>query len=157
MGEIEKPQRRIFCFSHAVALVCGVGLVWLSLSPTAHQRQVLAKRARVLQAEGRELRQERQRLINTHNALRWDPAAIEREARNQMGYLRPGEEHYPVPTSLETEPAGVRQGRKSSGVLAAIPRSLTAGLQVVLIVAIMGLLIALLWSPSRGSEASPTR
>lgn len=44
-----------------------------------------------LQARNRDLRLQNERMVKEIEALRKEPAAIERAAREELGYVRPGE------------------------------------------------------------------
>ena len=52
---------------------------------------VLKRELAVLQAHNRELSADNERLAREAEALRADPAAIERVARNELGWVRAGE------------------------------------------------------------------
>ncbi len=59
---------------------------------------------RVLQKDVQQLQQENQALSDQIKALKTDPAAIEKEAREQLHYARPGEIVYLAPTQPNTPP-----------------------------------------------------
>lgn len=67
----------------------------------------MEKRAeyRRLQAEIEALKQENERLGGEIRSLRTDPRAIEREAREQLRYARPGEVIYLLPQKPAATPA----------------------------------------------------
>jgi cell division protein FtsB len=60
---------------------------------------------RKLQTEIEQLEQENQRLTKQVDQLRNDPKAIEREAREQLHYTKPGERIYLLPEQRRTENA----------------------------------------------------
>jgi cell division protein FtsB len=62
----------------------------------------LARDLRALRARNRELAAENDRLEREAEALRSDPAAIERVARSDLGWVRPGE----IVVDLAAEPSG---------------------------------------------------
>ncbi len=59
---------------------------------------------RTLQKEVDQLQKENQVLSDQIKALKTDPAAIEREAREQLHYVRPGEVVYLTPAQPNTPP-----------------------------------------------------
>jgi cell division protein FtsB len=58
---------------------------------------------RKLQTEIQQLEEENQRLSKQVEQLRNDPKAIEREAREQLHYTKPGERIYLLPEQRRTE------------------------------------------------------
>ncbi|HLK91304.1 MAG TPA: septum formation initiator family protein [Polyangia bacterium] len=62
----------------------------------------LSRDLRALRARNHELRAENDRLEREAEALRSDPAAIERVARSDLGWVRPGE----IVVDLGAAPAG---------------------------------------------------
>ena len=86
----------------ALLLLCGLGLVALVVGSLFGNRGMLQlleqqQRARRLEAEIDSLRGENARLAGEINALRTEPRAIERLAREQLGLARPGETVFLVP------------------------------------------------------------
>lgn len=57
---------------------------------------------RMLQQENESLRQQNERLAQQVHALKTDPKAIEKEAREQLRYARPGEVVYTLPPPPST-------------------------------------------------------
>ncbi|MBV8206518.1 MAG: septum formation initiator family protein [Acidobacteria bacterium] len=72
-----------------LALWIGYVAIWGADGVLAYNRKRGDYRA--LQKRIEELRQENERLVRDNRALRTNPAAIEREAREQLHYTRPGE------------------------------------------------------------------
>jgi cell division protein FtsB len=60
--------------------------------------------SRQLQQRIRSLQHQNQQLGQQIKALRTDPQAIEKEARERLHYVRPGEVIYTVPTKSATPP-----------------------------------------------------
>jgi len=84
-----EPRRLLFpC---CVALVGALVVTWLCLSPVDRQRRSLQQQVGDLQAEVEALWRGNVEIEYRCAALRDDPAMIEREARRQLGYGRPGE------------------------------------------------------------------
>ena len=83
------PARRwTWLFLAAVAALGALS----ALDPAGMRKQVrLEAEARRLEAENRELRQENVRLRREARALAGDASALERAAREELGYVRPGE------------------------------------------------------------------
>jgi cell division protein FtsB len=61
----------------------------------------LAREARRVEAENREVARENERLRREVRALQGDPAALERAAREDLGYVRRGE----IVLKLDEEPS----------------------------------------------------
>jgi cell division protein FtsB len=72
------------------------------------------KRDELRQVEGEvnALRQENQRYLEQIEALKTDPRAIEKEAREQLHYARPGEVVYVAPVEPVREPPASQSARK---------------------------------------------
>ncbi len=86
----------------ALLLLCGLGLVALVVGSLFGNRGMLQlleqqERARRLESEIDSLRGENARLAGEINALRTEPRAIERLAREQLGLARPGETVFLIP------------------------------------------------------------
>jgi cell division protein FtsB len=67
---------------------------------------------RQVQGEVNLLRHENERYLEQINALKTDPKAIEKEAREQLHYARPGEVVYVAPAEPAREPPASRSARK---------------------------------------------
>ena len=96
-------RRRIATVGVAVlACVIGVHVVFGANGMVVYQK----KRAeyRDLQQETQRLQQENDRLTQENKALKSSPAAIEREAREQLHLTRPGETVYVVPADQQPTP-----------------------------------------------------
>jgi cell division protein FtsB len=79
----------------AIKWAAGVAaaLVLLSLTDSGgfRRRQALQRELADLEERNRVLRERNQSLIEEIELLRSDPAAIERAAREELGFVRPGE------------------------------------------------------------------
>ncbi len=64
---------------------------------------------RKLDAELRSLQEENQKLNDHIKALQTDPKAIEKEAREQLRYAKPGEVIYVAPERPRTDPPAVKK------------------------------------------------
>jgi cell division protein FtsL len=62
------------------------------------------KKIHSLQEKMQDLQQENQRLDKENRALKSDPAAIERQAREQMHLAKPGEKIYTLPERAPASP-----------------------------------------------------
>jgi cell division protein FtsB len=73
-----------------------------------------AKRAEVLSLQGEidSLQKENDRYSNQINDLKTDPKTIEKEAREQLHYARPGEVVYVSPILVNAEPAPTNAAEK---------------------------------------------
>lgn len=82
-------RRRAIKWSAIVA----AALVVLSLADSGGFRRSLALRREIREMEekNRALAERNQRLIEEIQQLRSDPAALERAAREELGFVRPGE------------------------------------------------------------------
>ena len=60
---------------------------------------------RQLQKQVLEMQEQNQKLEQNINALKHDPKAIEKEAREQLKYARPGEVIYTLPDTKNNKPA----------------------------------------------------
>jgi len=65
--------------------------MWLLLNPSAREARDLAGRVRALNDEVAALEHRQAELRAWRDGLRTDPLVIEREARRQLGRVRPGE------------------------------------------------------------------
>jgi cell division protein FtsB len=89
------------------AALAWVGLCALLLAASAADRgglrkwRQLAREAGRVEAENREIVRENERLRREVRALQGDPAALERAAREDLGYVRAGE----IVLKLDEEPA----------------------------------------------------
>jgi cell division protein FtsB len=76
-------------------LAAGVSLVlavWSALQPQGFRRHARLKaQAESLAQRNQQLREENARLGREVEGLRDDPAAIERAAREELGFVKPGE------------------------------------------------------------------
>lgn len=90
MGRALSFVRRRWALLYLVAVG---GLAALSAADPGGLRKVLRLQQDVLrvQARNRDLRHENVRLRREARALAGDPAALERAAREELGYVRPGE------------------------------------------------------------------
>jgi len=80
------------------------GVVLLALATASAFHPSGLRKARALSAdvrrvseENEKLRERNQRLRREARALAGDPAALERAAREELGYVRPGERIYELP------------------------------------------------------------
>ena len=94
----------------AAGLASAIALIALLVGSLFGDRGILhlmaqRERAVVLARELDTLRDENERLARDIAALRSDPAAIERIAREELGYARPGETVFLI---REPPPAGAR-------------------------------------------------
>jgi cell division protein FtsB len=83
-----------FAYFGALAIL----LVASALHPAGlRKHRALAADVRRLADENEKLREKNQRLRQEARALAGDPAALERAAREELGYVRPGERVYLLP------------------------------------------------------------
>jgi cell division protein FtsB len=88
-------------------VLSSLGLVGLLLCASAvdpaglRKWRLLAGDAERIAADNRELARENERLRREVHALQGDPAALEQAAREELGYVRPGE----IVLKLEDPPA----------------------------------------------------
>jgi cell division protein FtsB len=84
------PPRRLVALSSvgvAAALLCAS-----AIDPEGLRKwRRLAREADRIAADNRDLARENERLRREVRALQGDPAALERAAREDLGYVRPGE------------------------------------------------------------------
>ena len=85
-----------------VAAVLAGALSLASVADARGFRRYLSLKQDVesLQERNRELSEQNEALLREINALRKDPAALERAAREELGYVKPGE----IVFHLEEEP-----------------------------------------------------
>lgn len=80
-----------------------IGVLAVLLSASAlhpaglRKHRALAADVRRVADENEKLREKNQRLRREARALAGDPAALERAAREELGYVRPGERVYVLP------------------------------------------------------------
>jgi len=80
-----------------------VGVLAVLLSASAlhpaglRKHRALAADVRRVSDDNEKLREKNQRLRREARALAGDPAALERAAREELGYVRPGERVYVLP------------------------------------------------------------
>ena len=80
-----------------------IGVLAVLLSASAlhpaglRKHRALAADVRRVADENEKLREKNQRLRREARALAGDPAALERAAREELGYVRPGERVYELP------------------------------------------------------------
>ncbi len=93
-----KPRRKwLFAYAGVLALLFAAS----ALHPGGLRKHAaLAADVRRVADENERLREKNQRLRREARALAGDPAALERAAREELGYVRPGERVY------EFAPAG---------------------------------------------------
>ncbi len=85
----------------AVALLAGLS----ALDPSGLRKYVdLAREAERMTAENAHLAEENARLSREVRALRTDPAALERAAREELRLVRPGERDYWAGDRPEADP-----------------------------------------------------
>lgn len=90
-----------FFFAYFGALA--VLLVASALHPAGlRKHRALSADVRRLADENGKLREKNQRLRQEARALAGDPAALERAAREELGYVRPGERVYELPPAGAT-------------------------------------------------------
>ncbi len=83
-----RPQRK----SLVVAGLAGAFLAYSALEGKGLRQHLrLQREVRAVAARNDELRQENVRLRREARALAGDPAALERAAREELNYVRPGE------------------------------------------------------------------
>ena len=87
-----KPAKPwLFAYVGALALLLGVS----ALHPAGlRKHRALAEDVRRVADENERLRETNARLRREARALAGDPAALERAAREDLGYVRPGERIY---------------------------------------------------------------
>lgn len=92
--KLAKPW--LFAYFGALAIL----LVASALHPAGlRKHRALSADVRRLADENETLREKNQRLRQEARALAGDPAALERAAREELGYVRPGERIYQLPPS----------------------------------------------------------
>ena len=79
---------RVTIFLVAIACILAVFLWYL---PLIRQNEVMRKRIFTLEQQIKEKEDEARQLDGAIRALRNDPRAVERLAREKLGYIRPGE------------------------------------------------------------------
>jgi cell division protein FtsB len=65
-----------------------------------------------LQKQINDLQKENDHYSGQVKALQTDPKTIEKEAREQLGYARPGEVVYVAPTPVQSQPRDTKAARK---------------------------------------------
>jgi len=108
----------IFGLRRRLATISVLALtVWLFVHVTFGANGMMvyrAKRAEVisLQKEIDSLQKENDRYSKQINDLKTDPKTIEKEAREQLHYARPGEVVYVSPTPVSVEPSPTNSAQK---------------------------------------------
>ncbi len=88
-------------------LIIGCTLVALAtLGPEAERRLSVGRQCARMQAEVNVLKETEAQLEAAAEALRRDPAYMERVARHELGIARPGEIRLPQPVTLSSEARG---------------------------------------------------
>ena len=109
LRRIDVPVRRGFrvpVFLIAVILIGLVTCAWLIFSPAAKELEALRDEVAGLQRENRQIWWGNVRMERELRALRESPAMIERQARRQLAYGRPGEEAFePLPADAVDLPS----------------------------------------------------
>src|SRR5512141_2499869 len=82
---------RVVVFLLFVAFVLGVGVCYL---PLIKENERIRKAILVKEEKIQKAREEGRQLSNSSDALRNDPKAVERVARANLGYAKPGETVY---------------------------------------------------------------
>lgn len=103
--EIAQRNRRRLATVGVALVACWFG--YIAVYGQNGMLGYLHKRAeyRQLQQKVMMMQQENERLTRENHALKNDPAAIEREAREQLRYTKPGEVVYVQPEQLPQTPA----------------------------------------------------
>lgn len=119
MKKRHSPKERIYRgVAFALTLVClalFVHEIWGNHGYLALRRQ--QKEYRLLQERINKLQQENQQLQTQIDALRSDPKAIERQAREQMHMARPGEIIFTLPEKdpKQAPPAAAQNAENNKG------------------------------------------
>ena len=118
VGKIRPGLIWIFGLRRRLATISVLGLtVWLFVHVTFGANGMMvyrAKRTEVisLQKEIDSLQKENDRYSKQINDLKTDPKTIEKEAREQLHYARPGEVVYVSPTPVNAEPSPTNSAQK---------------------------------------------
>jgi len=116
-------------------LVVGCTLVALAtLGPEAERRLSVGRQCARMQAEVNVLKETEAQLEAAAEALRRDPAYMERVARHELGIARPGEIRLPQPVTLNSEARGEPAPAEPAPALALRVLELSAGRTVRLAV-----------------------
>ena len=100
-AEIFSWRRKIAtCGVVAVAVLLAFHVVFGANGMSIYQKK--RAESKMLDQEINSLQQEQQRLNQRIKALKSDPGTIEREAREQLKYARPGEVVYSLPAEKRT-------------------------------------------------------
>lgn len=100
-AEIFSWRRKIAtCGVVAVAVLLAFHVVFGANGMSIYQKK--RAESKILDQEINSLQQEQQRLNQRIKALKSDPGTIEREAREQLKYARPGEVVYSLPAEKRT-------------------------------------------------------
>jgi len=86
----------------ALALWLGAHVIFAANGMMVYQQK--REEYRKLQTEIQDLQQENERYTEQIKSLKSDPSAIEKEAREQLRYARPGEVIYVVPPETPSDP-----------------------------------------------------
>jgi cell division protein FtsB len=82
-------------FISRIAFLAAIGLVlaiaWVKIRPKLEQNQHLQEQIEALAAENRALEARIEELKRNQELLETDPRFVERVAREELGYVRPGE------------------------------------------------------------------
>jgi cell division protein FtsB len=87
LGIWSKLTRVVIC----LLVIAGLLLVALWYFPLIQHNERMRKRTLALDAQIRKEEENSRRLKSSINALRTDPRAVERLARERLGYAKPGE------------------------------------------------------------------
>ena len=112
--ELKEIQRRL---GTAAAILIIFGLVLHAMFGANGMVVYRQKRTEVqsLQTEVERLQKENSQYANQIKSLKSDPAAIEKEAREQLHYTRPGEVVYVVPDPPQKPPSGRAKNDAKNG------------------------------------------
>jgi cell division protein FtsB len=95
---VKLAKRWLFAYLGALAIL----LLASALHPAGlRKHRALAADVRRVAEENEKLRDRNLRLRREARALAGDPAALERAAREELGYVRPGERVYELPPAGE--------------------------------------------------------
>ena len=101
---------RLTPFLVTVIMIVVTGALWLVLNPSAQQARDLGSQVARLRREVAELERQHDELEAWRDGLKYNPLVIEREARRQLGRVRPGE----AAVVYEWKPASTPLGRAAA-------------------------------------------
>ncbi len=115
-------------FLAIVTLIVMGGALWLVLNPAVAKQRALRGEIRRVDSELAQLQQRSAELQSRRNTLLYNGEALEREARRQLGYVRPGEVGL-----IPTAPFDISTRIDESRIPALIcPAWITLGMKIVL-------------------------